>query len=92
VRVRAAVRGGELPTAHDISDGGLATALAECCIAGGIGARVSTEAGERALFGEGPGGVVVAGPREAVESLEARPSSARWAATTSRSTACSACR
>ena len=41
VRVRAAVRGGELPTAHDISEGGLACALAECCIAGGIGARVT---------------------------------------------------
>ena len=31
---------GELPTAHDVSEGGLACALAECCIAGGIGARV----------------------------------------------------
>ena len=40
VRVRAAVRGGELPTAHDVSEGGLACALAECCVAGGIGARV----------------------------------------------------
>jgi phosphoribosylformylglycinamidine synthase len=70
VRVRAAVRGGELPTAHDISDGGLACALAECCIEGGIGARVSTGGDELALFGEGPGGVIVAGPRAAVEALE----------------------
>ena len=38
--LRAAVRGGGLATAHDISEGGLACALAECCIAGGIGARV----------------------------------------------------
>jgi phosphoribosylformylglycinamidine synthase len=71
VSVRAAVRGGELPTAHDVSEGGLACALAECCIAGGLGARVSVEGGEAALFGEGPGGVVVAGPREVIEALDA---------------------
>jgi len=70
VRVRAAVRGGELPTAHDVSEGGLACALAECCIAGGLGARVSIDGDEAALFGEGPGGVVVAGPRQAIEALE----------------------
>jgi phosphoribosylformylglycinamidine synthase II len=70
VRVRAAVRGGGLPTAHDVSEGGLACALAECCVAGGIGARVSIEGGEAALFGEGPGGVVVAGQRETVEALD----------------------
>jgi phosphoribosylformylglycinamidine synthase subunit PurL len=71
VRVRAAVRSGALPTAHDVSEGGLACALAECCIEGGIGARVSAVAGEAALFGEGPGGVIVAGPRHAVEALDA---------------------
>jgi len=70
VRVRAVVRGGELPTAHDVSEGGLACALAECCIEGGIGARVRLDQGEAALFGEGPGGVVVAGPRAVVEALE----------------------
>jgi phosphoribosylformylglycinamidine synthase subunit PurL len=70
VRVRGALRGGELPTAHDVSEGGLACALADCCIAGGLGARVSIEGDEAALFGEGPGGVVVAGPREAIEALE----------------------
>jgi phosphoribosylformylglycinamidine synthase len=70
VRVRAAVRGGELPTAHDVSEGGLACALAECCIEGGLGARVALQEGEAALFGEGPGGVIVAGPRAAVESID----------------------
>ena len=42
-RARAGGRasGGELPTAHDVSEGGLACALAECCIAGGLGARVA---------------------------------------------------
>jgi phosphoribosylformylglycinamidine synthase len=70
VSVRAAIRGGELPTAHDVSEGGLACALAECCIAGGIGARVTIEGGEVDLFGEGPGGVIVAGPREAIDALD----------------------
>jgi phosphoribosylformylglycinamidine synthase len=70
VRVRAAVRSGEFPSAHDVSEGGLACALAECCIAGEIGARVSIEGDETAVFGEAPGGVIVAGPREAIESLE----------------------
>ena len=82
---RAAVRAGELATAHDVSDGGLACALAECCLANGVGARVDptglvarvgeredrADALEAALFGEGPGGVVVAGPRETVEQLVA---------------------
>jgi phosphoribosylformylglycinamidine synthase subunit PurL len=70
VRVRAAVRGGELPTAHDISEGGLACALAECCIAGDIGARVRIDGDEAELFGEAPDDVIVAGPREAIDALE----------------------
>ena len=71
VRVRAAVRSGELPTAHDISEGGLACALAECCVAGGTRRVVSlSEASASAaeLFGEGPGGVIVAGPPHVIES------------------------
>ena len=68
--VREAVRAGTLASAHDVSDGGLAVALAECCIEGGTGARIHLPAAEDvALFGEGPGGVVVSGPREALESL-----------------------
>jgi phosphoribosylformylglycinamidine synthase subunit PurL len=71
VRLSGVVREGRLPTVHDVSDGGLACALAECCIAGGMGARVELPAtGEAELFGEGPGGVVIAGPREAVEAVE----------------------
>ncbi len=77
MRVRAAVRSGELPTAHDISEGGLACALAECCVAGGLGAVVSlsdTSAPQpldAQLFGEGPGGVIVAGPPDVIETLDA---------------------
>ena len=48
---------GGLASAHDVSEGGLAVALAESCMAGGIGARVDlSEVGADALFGEGPGG------------------------------------
>jgi phosphoribosylformylglycinamidine synthase len=38
--VRDAVRAGVLSSAHDIAEGGLAVALAECCLAGGVGAEV----------------------------------------------------
>jgi phosphoribosylformylglycinamidine synthase len=66
--LRSAVRAGDLATVHDISEGGLAVALAECCIEGGVGARIGG-GDDTALFGEGPGGVVIAGPREAVEAV-----------------------
>ncbi len=55
--VRAAARAGRLASAHDIAEGGVAVALAECCIAGGVGARIELPgSGEAAhLFGEAPG-------------------------------------
>jgi phosphoribosylformylglycinamidine synthase len=81
--VRDAVRAGVLSSAHDIAEGGLAVALAECCIAAGIGAEV--ELAERsfaggmdaldavcALFGESPGGFVVSGEEQALELLGRR--------------------
>ena len=74
--LREAVAAGALASAHDISDGGLACALAECALAGGIGACVELEAlvarvggSEAALFGEGVGGVLVSGPIEALGPL-----------------------
>jgi phosphoribosylformylglycinamidine synthase subunit PurL len=39
--VREAVRAGTLASAHDIAEGGLAVALAECCLGGGLGAHAS---------------------------------------------------
>ncbi len=38
--VRDVVRAGLLASAHDIAEGGLAIALAECCLAGSLGAEV----------------------------------------------------
>jgi phosphoribosylformylglycinamidine synthase subunit PurL len=68
--LREAARRGDLATVHDVADGGLAAALAECCIAGGLGARIDLgPVDDAALFGEGPGGAVIAGPTEAVRSV-----------------------
>jgi len=74
--VRDAVRGGALASAHDVSDGGLACALAECAIGSGLGCRVDLQhlrergcTPEEALFGEGTGGFVVSGERERLEAL-----------------------
>ena len=62
-QVRDAVRAGALTGAHDIAEGGLAVALAECCVAGGLGARVAIGASEEELFGEAPGcAFLVSGP------------------------------
>jgi phosphoribosylformylglycinamidine synthase subunit PurL len=61
--VRQGVRSGALRSAHDVAEGGVAVALAECCIASGLGARVALDS---PLFAEGPGAFVVSGPREAL--------------------------
>ncbi len=67
--IRQAVRSGALRSAHDVAEGGLAIALAECCIAGQVGANVDvtplaarTQDPMALLFGEGPGAFVVSGP------------------------------
>jgi len=77
--IREVVAHGGLASAHDVSDGGLACALAECALAGGRGCRVDlaplieTSGGadpETVLFAEGPGGVVVSGPTAAIDRLD----------------------
>ena len=79
--IREAVAAGDgLTACHDISDGGLACAVAEMAIAGGVGAECDLDevidargcSGETALFGEGPGGFVVAGPEAALDALAKR--------------------
>ncbi|HET9593835.1 MAG TPA: phosphoribosylformylglycinamidine synthase subunit PurL [Solirubrobacterales bacterium] len=76
--VRNAVRAGQLTSVHDVSDGGLAVAIAECAIAGSIGCDTNVEhLRERgaqpteALFGEGPGGFLISGDRATLEDLGA---------------------
>jgi phosphoribosylformylglycinamidine synthase len=64
--IRARVRSGAFHSAHDIAEGGVAVALAECCVLGDLGASVRLPAGLDP-FGEAPGrGFVVSGPREAL--------------------------
>jgi phosphoribosylformylglycinamidine synthase subunit PurL len=72
--IRQAVRSGALRSAHDVAEGGLAVALAECCVAGGLGAEVDVDTSEAALFGEGPGAFVVSGPRDAFTAFGAAAS------------------
>jgi phosphoribosylformylglycinamidine synthase len=69
VAVRNAVRSGALHSAHDIAEGGLGVTLAECCAAGGLGARVALPEGLDP-FAEAPGcGYIVSGPEDAVRDL-----------------------
>jgi phosphoribosylformylglycinamidine synthase len=75
--VRSGVRNGSIKSAHDVSEGGLACAVAECALWGGVGVSLELEplirrAGvdaEAALFGEGPGGIVISGARESLMEL-----------------------
>jgi len=76
--VRDAVRTAELTSAHDVAEGGFLVCVAECCLAGGVGAvldlgEVSEDELERILFGESPGaGFVVSGTAEALERVGRR--------------------
>jgi len=73
--VRDAVRSGSISSAHDIAEGGVAIALAECCLAGGLGARVALDEAFsgtsvlEALFGEAPGGFLLSGAPGALRAL-----------------------
>jgi len=69
-----AAASGLVRSAHDVSGGGLAVALAESALAGGIGARVAIGAGRRAdeaLFGEGGGRVLLSCPPAHLAALGA---------------------
>ncbi len=74
--VREAVRAGKVASAHDVSDGGLACALAEGAIGVGLGCQVDLQhlrergcSPDEALFGEGSGGFLISGEREKLEGL-----------------------
>ncbi len=75
----ASIRRGLLKSAHDVSDGGLAVAIAESCIAGGIGASIelpdSVESASNTrldaiLFGETQSRVVLSCARENLPKLQ----------------------
>ncbi|WP_259313688.1 phosphoribosylformylglycinamidine synthase subunit PurL [Capillimicrobium parvum] len=74
--IRDAVRAGRLSSAHDVAEGGVLVAVAECCLAGDLGAllELGDDAGDLVtrLFGEGAGGFVVSGPADALRALADR--------------------
>jgi phosphoribosylformylglycinamidine synthase subunit PurL len=82
--VREMVREGLTTAAHDVSDGGLACALAEMAIAAEAGVDVDLDplvelrggSGETNLFGEGPGGIVLAATGERANELLERAEAA----------------
>jgi len=82
--VRGLVRDGVPSAAHDVSDGGLACALAEMAIAAASGLEADLDplvelrggSGETCLFGEGPGGIVLAVAEKDIESVVVRAKSA----------------
>ena len=70
--VLRAIDKGILKSAHDCADGGLAVALAECCIAGGVGADVQLKvecAVSTTLFGEAQSRVIVSVAGDDLEKL-----------------------
>lgn len=74
---REGIRQGWVRSAHDCAEGGLAVALAECCIGGDRGATIelpvalSAEVrGDRLLFGESGGRILVSVPPEHQQAWE----------------------
>ena len=69
VFLRDCIAAGLVASAHDLSDGGLAVAVAEGCIASGLGARLRLPAGaarlDHLLFAEGGARILVSVPAAA---------------------------
>jgi phosphoribosylformylglycinamidine synthase len=71
---------GRLASAHDVSDGGLAVALAECAMEGNLGAAIELDSGLRLsslLFGETTGRAVISFAPEAESAIRAAADSSR---------------
>ncbi|MDE2816338.1 MAG: phosphoribosylformylglycinamidine synthase subunit PurL [Chloroflexota bacterium] len=71
---RQIIRAGLISSAHDCSQGGLAVALAESAIAGGVGFQVDIPGEGRVdslLFGEGQSRIVVSLPEENLAAVRA---------------------
>ncbi|WP_206454437.1 phosphoribosylformylglycinamidine synthase subunit PurL [Aurantimonas marina] len=76
--VRDLIRSGRVATCHDLSDGGLAIAVAEICMASDRGARIDagSGAGHALLFGEDQARYVVAVAANLAEVIEAEAAEA----------------
>ncbi|MEF3310777.1 phosphoribosylformylglycinamidine synthase subunit PurL [Paenibacillus sp. GYB004] len=72
--VLGAIQKGLVASAHDLSEGGLAVALAESCISGGIGAKVSVSSELRtdiSLFSESQSRILLSASPDKAAELEA---------------------
>jgi len=67
--VRSFIAAGQVTTCHDISDGGLAVALAEMALAGDIGVSLDGEVNAPWLFGEDQGRYIVTCAADAAEAI-----------------------
>ncbi|HEY1452368.1 MAG TPA: AIR synthase related protein, partial [Roseiarcus sp.] len=68
--VASLLRANKVSAVHDLSDGGLAVALAEMALAGGIGATIAADDPEHAfLFGEDQGRYVLTVPPGETEAI-----------------------
>jgi phosphoribosylformylglycinamidine synthase len=77
--VRSLITAGRVTACHDLSDGGLAVALAEMAIAGGVGATISAlpaGANHAALFGEDQARYVVTAPAASADAVMAEAKAA----------------
>ncbi|MDC1068214.1 phosphoribosylformylglycinamidine synthase subunit PurL [Candidatus Kapabacteria bacterium] len=60
---------GLIKSAHDCSEGGLAIALAESSISGGVGCAVNIDSNAAALFGESQGRIVITCERSNLKAI-----------------------
>lgn len=70
--VLTAIQSGLVASAHDLSEGGLSVALAESCISGGVGAKISTTTDLRAdhfLFSESQSRILLSATADKAEQL-----------------------
>lgn len=81
--VRGLIEQGKVDTCHDVSDGGLLTAIAEMAIAGGIGASLSHTANDAIpfWFGEDQARYVIAAPAAVADAILAQARDAGITAT-----------
>ena len=73
-RLAAVIANAALTSAHDLSEGGLAQALAESALRNGLGARITLPSGQSAfvqLFSESTGRILVSVPAGAEDDLVA---------------------
>jgi phosphoribosylformylglycinamidine synthase len=74
--VASLIAAGEVSAVHDVSDGGLAVAVAEMALAGGFGAHI-VAAGPAYAFGEDQGRYVISASQQEASRIVAQAAAAR---------------